>query len=393
MIEGTVVEWLKKENESVKKGEPIAEISSEKIQNEIEAPVDGILLKILIQENATVPVATTIGYIGQPGEQLQESPVDFVNKAAGPQSSLPNIKQTSNLMDNNNRIPVSPAARKLASSFHINLENIIGTGPNGRITIDDIKKAAEEQKGKLDPYPSSLNNVAEKKGKQVKQVTGMRKTIAERMFRSLQETAQLTLMLKADVTELLQLQSKIRSQSNGESNVKVTVTHFIAMAAIRALHSHKQINSLYVKEEIHIFDEIHLGIAVALEEGLIVPVIHHAEMLSFREIASQIQSLGMRARQGDLKQADIQGSTFTITNMGNSGIEYFTPVLNYPETGILGVGTIQAFPVFTEDNQIVRREFIPLSLTFDHRIIDGEPAGAFLATVKNYLENPYSLLI
>lgn len=383
MKEGIIIEWLKKENDPVQKGEPIAEISSEKLQSQVESPKDGVLIKIVVPEDQKVPVATPIAYIGMPGEDISDPGQRTQNEGESAAIQTP-IEKAPAVSEK--RIIISPSARNLAKTLHLDFTTVKGTGPNGRITNEDIQRAAA-QRG-----DGSVAKPAEK-AVETRKISGMRKVIAERMQQSLQNTAQLTLMLKADVTELTQLQKKIRSQLDEKEKVSVTVTDFIAKAVVKALLEHPRMNSTYVDDTIQIHKEVHLGIAVALQEGLVVPVIRNAEKLSLGDISRQIKMLSTKAREGKLDMAEMEGSTFTITNLGKRGVEFFTPVLNSPEAGILGVSTIQPAAAFAENNQVVRREMLPLSLTFDHRVLDGAPASEFLATVKSYLEKPYSLIV
>jgi pyruvate dehydrogenase E2 component (dihydrolipoamide acetyltransferase) len=400
MKEGTVVEWLKKKGDKVKKGESIAVISSDKIETDVEAPQDGVLLDILVKQDETVEVGKVIGYIGQEGEKIgdqsnetpQEIPQQAMQEVAVSVGTI-EAKATSRHM-----LRVSPAARKLAREAGIDLSNIKGSGPKGRITRADVEKAIQLKQASLQPVRemqmiAEANQVTtEQKGVTVKPVTGMRKVIATRMFTSLQQTAQLTIHMKADVTELLELQEKLREELQDEPDIKLTITDFIARATILALCTHKQMNSLYQNGHIHTYDSVHLGIAVALENGLVVPVIPYAEKLSLKEISKKIKELSVRAREGRLSSEEMKGSTFTITSLGAYGVEFFTPVLNPPEVGILGVGTVTDTPVFVED-AIQKRKILPLSLTFDHQVIDGAPASQFLTTIKNHLEKPYKMLL
>ncbi len=219
----------------------------------------------------------------------------------------------------------------------------------------------------------------------------MRKVIATRMFASLHQTAQLTIHMKADITKLMEVNENIKNELRDESTIKFTITDFIARAVILSLRTHKQMNSLYQDGRIYTYDSVHLGIAVAVENGLVVPVIRYAEKLSLKEISQKIKELSTRAREGALSSEEMTGSTFTITSLGAYGVEFFTPVLNPPEIGILGVGTADDVPVFVEDT-VQKRKKLPLSLTFDHQVIDGAPASQFLGMIKHYLENPYKLL-
>ncbi|MED5050748.1 branched-chain alpha-keto acid dehydrogenase subunit E2 [Anoxybacillus sp. UARK-01] len=403
MEEGTVVEWLKKEGDAIKKGESIAVISSEKIEKDIEAPQDGVLLKIIAAQDETVAVGQAIGYIGQEGESMNEAErreaakkeeqvISTASQTARQEAATAiaaeETKTASQMMAR-----VSPAARKLAREAGIDLSKISGSGPKGRITRADIEKAIQMAQAPApsvaEKQPKPQTNVeVEPSGVTVKPMTGMRKTIASRMFASLQQTAQLTIHMNADVTHLLEMQEKMRLD---EAIGKLTITDFIARAVVLSLLQHKQINSHYQNGQIQTYDAVHLGIAVALENGLVVPVVKHAESLSLREISQQIKTLSKKAREGALNSEEMTGSTFTITSLGAYGVEFFTPVLNPPEVGILGVGTATDVPVFIGED-IQRRKRLPLSLTFDHQIIDGAPASDFLRTVKTYLEAPYRLL-
>jgi pyruvate dehydrogenase E2 component (dihydrolipoamide acetyltransferase) len=415
MEEGTVVEWLKKKGDQVKKGESVVVISSEKIEKDIEAPEDGVLLEILAEQDETVPVGKAIGYIGQESEKVEQErstvAVQQTNletaasvEATQPVASIETVKSTEIIR----RKPrVSPAARKLALEAGIDLNSITGSGPNGRITRADIIKAVQAKRSESDlqlkrqaeiatieqePQKLTEQKPINQAGVTVKPITGMRKVIATRMFTSLQQSAQLTIHMRADVTELLEIQKKARAELLDEHDVKLTITDFIARATILALLTHKQMNSIYQDEHIYTYDSVHLGIAVALENGLVVPVISHAEKLSIREISKKIKDLSLRVKEGKLESEEMKGSTFTLTSLGAYGVEFFTPVLNPPEVGILGVGTVADTPVFVGD-VVERRSLLPLSLTFDHRVIDGAPASKFLSTIKDYLEKPYKMLV
>jgi pyruvate dehydrogenase E2 component (dihydrolipoamide acetyltransferase) len=224
----------------------------------------------------------------------------------------------------------------------------------------------------------------------------MRKVIATRMLESLQQSAQLTMTAKVDLTELLSLQKQLAVEIERRQEGKLTVTDFIARAVVLSLKKHKQLNSAYFANQqearIETYGHVHLGIAVALEKGLVVPVIRHADTLTLLEISKAIKSLGERARNNQLSGDEMKGSTFTISNLGAYGVEYFTPVLNPPEAGILGVGAIEAVPMYRGE-ELTRCSLLPLSLTFDHRVLDGAPAAQFLGSVKDYLEHPYTLLL
>ena len=396
MKEGTVSTWNKKVGDSVSKGDMIASINSEKIEMEIEAPQDGVILDILVQEDVGVPPGTIICYVGKPSEQLTEqnssanelqAPKNEV--AAGvsleepPANAAPSKKRKET-------VRISPIARKIAESENINIETIQGTGPKGRITKADVEKVLAERASESSPQTVERDNPAI--NKETLPVAGMRKVIASRMHNSLLNSAQLTINMKADVTDLLSLQREIKDVTQQRHKVKISLTDFIARAVVLSLQEHKQMNSAYIDNEIQLYNHVHLGMAVALENGLVVPVMQHAEKMSLVELAAEIKTRAADARQGQLSTDRMQGSTFTITNLGAYGVEYFTPVLNPPETGILGVGATEDVPMYKGD-ELQKRNLLPLSLTFDHRVLDGAPAANFLGTIKQYLEQPILLLL
>ncbi|RYL94819.1 2-oxo acid dehydrogenase subunit E2 [Sporolactobacillus sp. THM7-4] len=406
MEEGTVVEWLKHKGDPVKKGETVVSISSDKIEKDLEAPADGVLLEIEAEEDAVVPIGHALGYIGSTGESINDRTVSEPERKESSEASLevPPASVSGQEVKNSAspekpRLRVSPAARKLARSENIDLGHIKGTGPMGRITKADVANAVREREQQPEIRPVKESPVVKNKPgnpagtlETNRKISGMRKVIAKRMFDSLQQTAQLTLQATADVTDLLAFQKKARDAYGINDEVRLTITDFIAKAVINALLVHKEMNSTLTGDTITTYDTVRLGVAVALDEGLVVPVIHDAEKKSLSALSREIRKASKDARDGRLENLQLSGSTFSITSLGTYGIGFFTPVLNPPEIGILGVGTITEQPVFAGD-EIKRRSFLPLSLTFDHRAIDGAPAAEFLATVKANLESPFKLVL
>ncbi|MBU8577067.1 dihydrolipoamide acetyltransferase family protein [Bacillus pumilus] len=368
MKEGTVSVWNKEVGETVNKGESIASINSEKIEMEIESPAEGTILDIKVSEGEGVPPGTVICYIGEGNEPVEE-------KKARDNQSKPKKE----------RKKISPVARKMANSANLDIDTLVGTGPGGRITKEDVLHALPEREEKKQE---------EKKQNETEHqpINMMRKTIASRMMESLQTSAQLTITMKADVTQLTNLQQQLNGTAIARYDTKLTITDFVAKAAILSLLEHPAMNSQYHNGVVETFENVHLGIAAALDNGLAVPVIQHAERLTLIELAKSIKLYGKKAREGKLLHDEIQGSTFTLTNLGAYGVEHFTPILNPPEAGILGVGTMYDTPVYRED-ELCKGTILPLSLTFDHRVLDGAPASAFLSTVKAHLEEPISTLL
>jgi pyruvate dehydrogenase E2 component (dihydrolipoamide acetyltransferase) len=289
------------------------------------------------------------------------------------------------------RLTVSPIARKLAAELGVDPVRVSGSGPGGRITRDDVERAAkasagapraeEEAVGASAPSASSPtspafanNAAASDTAPESIPFRGMRRTIAARMHQSLRDTAQLTLTTEADVSAAVEMRERLKHEFD------FTFTDMLIHAAARALLRHPRMNSRANEDAITLLPVAHVGMAVALDEGLIVPVVHNASALSLRQIASTTKDFGERARVNKLKLEDVSGGTFTITNLGTWGIDAFTPILNNGETGILGVGRIVEKPAVYR-GEIMRRSMLTLNLTFDHRVIDGAPAAAFLQTV------------
>ncbi|MDO3676672.1 dihydrolipoamide acetyltransferase family protein [Paenibacillus ehimensis] len=420
MKEGSVSLWHKKEGDPVTKGEIIANIGSEKIETDLEAPADGVLLKIAVPEGEGVPPGTIIGYIGQPGEQVGTAAAGAAGAKPGENAAadaaLPSDaapaggSAPAEAPAHGRDIKISPVARKMAEAAGLDIAKITGTGPQGRITKEDVEHAianaastpasageaaassdSQASVGSTNPALAAAPSGFVEHAEQIP-VAGIRKVIAARMLDSLQQSAQLTLTLRADVTDLLALQKRMSETAQKQHEVKLTVTDFIARAVVLSLKRHKQMNSAYIGDRIHVFDHVHLGIAVALDKGLVVPVIRHADQYSVLDLSRHIKALAQQARSGQLGSDALQGSTFTITNLGAYGIDYFTPILNTPEAGILGVGAVTDTPVYRGD-ELQRRSLLPLSLTFDHRVLDGAPAAEFLRAVKDALEDPYRLVL
>ena len=395
MKEGIVSIWNKGVGDPVEKGEPIASVSSEKIEIDVEAPAEGTVLKIAVPEGEGVPPGTVICYIGIQGEEVAAGLAVETAPKPEMETEIPANEKTEPISKMKTaRVKISPVARKIAEAANLDIETIKGTGPGGRITKEDIEEAI---KNISKPQANTEKETSEIRVKPVEEtqqipVSGIRKVIAGRMFESLQKTAQLTINMKVDVTDLLALQKQIAQTVQNRYDHKLTVTDFIARAVVLSLHKHGHMNSAYIDDKIHVFQNVHLGMAVALEKGLVVPVIRDAQSCSLLDLSRSIKTLAQKARQAQLSQEEMQGSTFTISNLGAYGVEHFTPVLNPTETGILGVGAVYDTPSYIGE-KVERRSILPLSLTFDHRVLDGAPAAAFLQTVKQYLEEPITMLL
>jgi len=384
MTEGTVVNWLKNEGDQVEKGEELVEILTEKITNVVEAPASGILKKILVGPGETAKVSEPIGIIAAPGEEVEiEAPAAPAESAAPAAEAAPEAAQPAK------RVKASPAAKKLAQEHGIALEDIVGTGPGGRITREDVLKAVE-RKAAAKPEPTPAAPVVEEAAGEEKRVplAGMRKVIAQRMAESARTAPHVTIDMEVDMSQA----TAFRKALNEVAPEKVSFTDIIVKVVAKALEEFPVINASLQGEEIVYHDYVNVGVAVALEDGLIVPVIRNANKLGIGAISKQVKELAEKAREGKLSPDEYKGGTFTVSNLGMFGVDSFTPIINPPESAILGVNRIQKKPVVVED-EIVIRPMMNLSLSFDHRLIDGALAAQFLQRVKALLENPNLLVL
>ena len=357
--ESVIVFWHKLPGSEVKTGDVLVEVQTEKAVFEIEAEESGILTEIKVPRGEVASVGDVLATIAPVVEAASESSPP-VNREQAPKTETEQ-KEAPQF------VKAPPRIRRLARELGVDLATITGTGRNGHITEEDVRNSA------------TAVSTPEYK---VVPITGVRKTIAKRMTESLLSSAQLTETAWADVTVL--------DEERKRAETKLTWNDLILFAAVKALKQHPNINA-HILDEIHQYKNVHLGIAVDTEEGLYVPVIQNAEELSLVQLAAQARSLADKAKQRQLAASELSGTTFTVTNLGSYGIQFFTPIINLPEAAILGVGKIETDLIFQE-RQIVERKRLPLSLTFDHRAIDGAPAARFLHTVISYLQEPSMLL-
>lgn len=374
MKKATVVKWHKREGEGVKKDETIAEIETDKVTCQIQSPQDGILLKILGQKGANVPVGGILAYVGQQGEQVPEnvvappSPTDKPAPIAGKQSSAQPLIQS----PASDKKRVSPRAKRLVEEKGIDLSRIVGSGPEGMILESDILAYIETN---LSRTSNGL------KVKQVIPFTAIRKAIAENMTASLQGMAQVTLMAEAEVSRFQKILAGAES-----SDDHPTYTDLLVQLVSKTLENHPMLNSTIEEDQIKIIEEINIGVGVAAESGLVVPVIKNANKKGLSEISTALKGLGEKARQQKLMLEDVSGGTFTVTNLGMYGITAFTPIINPPQTSILGVGEVTLKPV-VDSGKIEVRPMMMLSLTFDHRAMDGHIAANFLRDLRKAIES------
>jgi pyruvate dehydrogenase E2 component (dihydrolipoamide acetyltransferase) len=403
MESGTIVKWLKSEGEQVEKGEPLYELDTDKVTQEVEADASGVLLKIAISEGE-VEVGKTIAVIGEQGEEVDASepeaepaqevsedgqeegspaPAREQERERGRQASAdPNSEQVTEIKEpsGDGRVKASPLARRIARDRGIDLRAVAGTGPEGRVVAEDVERTAASAA----PRPAAVAAVTPTEGVEIEQLSSMRKTIARRLTEAWQAPV-FQLSLSVDMGRALELRKRL-VELHGDG-VKPTISDLLTKVCAAALLRHRAVNALYKGDAVELYPTANVGIAVAIPNGLIVPVIPSCERKSVAEIAAERAVLVERARAGKLQQADLEGGTFTISNLGMYGIEQFVAVLNPPQAAILAVGATED-KVVAVDGEIVVRPRMEITLTCDHRAVDGATGAEFLRDVKAFLEEP-----
>ena len=372
MQSGKIVEWLKKEGDIVRKGEAVVVVEGEKTTFEIEASESGVLSKILVSVGTDVPVSQPVAIIG---EASQNQPAAVTSKppeqAAATQASSP--RPTVSV----ERVPASPAARRLAQERGVNLATVKGTGPGGRITSEDILAAATQVPDQTattkQRHPAVLRRT---------KLQGIRKSVAERLSYSARNAVATTLTMEADASKLVNLK-------NTQSNISFTA--FLVKAVAKTLEKHQAVNSTIDGEDIITYSDVNICVAINTDNGLIAPVIRNTNLKSAKEVDTEIRELAQKAGENRLTIEELTGGTFTVTNLGAQDIDTFIPIINPPQCAILGVGRI-AYKPFASGEKISARPTIVLTLVFDHRIVDGLPAAKFLRDIRKALEEPEGLL-
>ena len=451
MTEGKVVRWYKQPGDKVSKGEPVLEIETDKVNLDLEAEADGVLGEHAVAEGATAQVGEILAMIddgrtarksksasapddvgakadreetpdeskkpktkseGQPPKSAPQPEAKRPEASEDEEQSVdeePAEKKPSKPAGSrqesgggDRRIPSSPLARRMASELGIDLGGVTGTGPNGRVIAADVeaasksapasasKTAASDRKPTGDPKsaPSPVPAPAVELSSQEIPLTAMRRTIARRLGESLGPIPHFFLTIDVDVTDLLELRKRV----NEVSPTKTSVNDFIVRAAALAIHHHPYVNSSFNGDSIQQHGNVHVGIAVATDEGLITPIVRDADRKGVAQIAAEVGDLAARAKNRKLRPEEYQGSTFTISNLGMFGIEEFTAIINPPNAAILAVGAAGPKPVVL-DGQIVVRERMRITMSCDHRVIDGAAGADYLRTLRGYLEQPLKLLV
>ncbi len=448
MTEGVVEEWYIPDGGTVEKGELLYRLETEKVNLDVDADASGTV-KHLVTEGITMRPGDVVGYIYAPGEAIPDvlpeagstgaaaAPADAGPAAAAPSGAVmgnggvtgeglrllssPAARRLARELDVDigalsgsgpgGRIveadvqaaadaeaaqagraaPSSPIARRRARELGVDLAEVRGTGPNGRITKEDVEAAAAVTAGAAGQAAPAAAPAAAARENRAVPVKGMRRTIAARMRESLQTMAQLTMDMDVVMDEAVRLRTQLVEAWQDEG-IRPSYTDLVILAVAKALARHPHMNATFSETEITLLGEINVGVAVALEDGLIVPVVRGADHLSLGSLARETARLAAAAREGTLGMDDLQGGTFTVSPLGMFGVDSFTPIINSPQVGIIGVNRIRD-DVAWDGDRPVRQQRMRLSLTWDHRALDGAPAARFLATVRDLLEAPYRLLV
>ncbi|HBD64394.1 MAG TPA: hypothetical protein DC038_08165 [Clostridiales bacterium] len=397
MEEGTIGKWIKQEGDKVNIGDVLVEITTDKLSSEIESEVEGVLLKIVAQEGEDIPVKGLIAIIGQEGETVdapaapkaaEENKPEVAPKAAEAPKAVA-VTETG-------RVKASPLAKKTAADLGVELSGLSGTGTGGRIIQKDVFEAAENQKS-VAPVKDAAQTAAPAApavqaatADVVKPLSNMRKVIGKRMQASKQIAPHVTLTTEVNVDKTVALRSKLNASN---ADVRFSYTDILVKMAAVALRNHPIVNSSITEDSIILHDRVNIGVAVALEEGLIVPVVKDADRKGLKAINTETKELIGKSKNNTLSPDEMSGATFTISNLGGYDIDGFNPVINLPESAILGVGRIVRKPVVNKNDEIVPASMMVLSLSFDHRVMDGATAAKFLKDLKGYMEDPDNMYL
>ena len=397
MEEGRLVKWTKKEGDPVKTGETLAEVETDKAVMELIARADGNLVKVLVPEGKTVPVGDVVAYIGAPGEKVGEaSAAAAAGKGKGEGGRVlpappptPTPVPTATVSDE--RVKASPLAKRIARETGVDLKLLSGSGPGGRVVKRDLEGAPAAPPAPLPPPPSPIP-VAARSGAAFEDVplTQIRKTIARRLVTSLGPIPHFFLTTEVDMERAAEARAALNKDLGDQG--KVSFNDIIVKATALALVRHRACNAWFQEDHIRYWNEVHLGMAVAVEDGLITPVIRNADQRTMSQISGEARALADKARRRQLKPDEYTGATFSVSNLGMFDIDQFTAVINPPEAGILAVGTVVEKPVVLE-GQVVPRRRLRLTMSCDHRVIDGATGAAFLKTLKQMLENPLAMVL
>lgn len=391
LTEGKILRWLRAEGEAVRKGEVVCEVETEKAAFDVEAPEDGVLLKILAPEGEHVPILSTIGVIGRPGEQIVPEQPARTPESSAPQAGLDLAgirRRLGKEVEPEAGARASGRARRLAEERGIDLAGVRGTGPGGRITEKDVLALAEGGSAAA-ARPAPAPAQAPVKGNAVP-LSKLRSVVAKRMQESKQTIPHFYVTVTSDVTDALQLREELNRRPDDGKRAKISVNDMVVRAAALALAELRQVNCTLLGSHVVTLDDVNIGIAVSLEQGLMVPVLPRADKLSLDEIAVETREIIGAVKAG--KQPNLETGTFTITNLGMLGVESFAAIINPPETAILAVGSVEKRVTPGDGDAFRVRDLMKMTLSVDHRALDGVMAARFVNAVKRRLEDPRMLL-
>ena len=414
MTEGTLVSWKKKKGDKVSTGEVIAEIETDKATMEWESPEDGTLTEIYVEEGGKVNVGDKIAFIGGEGEEApkkeekkepekkEEKSEEKTEKPAPAEkkekeTAPPQEKKKPPARTEEARVKASPVARRVAAELGVDLASVKGTGPEGRVTETDVRAAAKSvaavaDRGGAKPQPKPVPSIKAGEGARI-QLSGMRRIIAQRLVESLGPIPHFYLTIEINAAPLMAAREELKSAGEGADTSKITVNDFVLKAAVQAAVKVPRANASFDGDAVVQYADIDLGIAVAIEDGLLTPVIRAAQNKSLREISEQVKDLASRARNKRMKPEEFQGGTFTVSNLGGMGIDSFSAVINPPQGFILAIGKVTKVPVIDDGDQIVVGHRMSITMSCDHRVIDGALGAEYLKELRHLLENPALLLV
>ena len=405
MEEGIINKWFVKEGDQVEKGDALFEVATDKVNMEVESTASGVLLKIVAREGETVPITQTVAYVGQPGEVItegEEGAAAGVSSEKKKQSTEVPATEREKLSEGKTeseeaRMKASPLARRLAAEYAFDLSQIKGTGPGGRIVKEDVEAVHQQQLKAVPPVvkkemkPTVTIPTAELPTERVP-LSRMRKIIAERMFESARSKPHFYLQMEVWADELVRMRERLLPIIEKQTGFRVSYNDILIKVAARALEKFPMINAYFVNNEIQMNASINVGVAVALEDGLIVPVVKNAHQKGLAQIVTETNDLSRRARESKLLPDEMSGGTFTISNLGMYGVDSFTAIINSPESAILACGATKKRPYFNGES-IIAAHLMNLTLSGDHRIVDGALAAQFMYYLKTLLEEPFELIV
>src|SRR5467141_284059 len=400
MEEGRLVKWTKHEGDAVKSGETLAEVETDKAVMELVARADGLLLKVMVPEGTTVPVGNVVAWIGKPGEKVDGDGAAAPAPKTAPAAATPSPKPAPPapppqpaavvMPADATRVKDSPLAKRIAKEAGVDLKLVQGSGPGGRVIKRDVEAGATQARAVI-PAPRSPLPAPSGVAYEDVPLTQIRKTIAKRLAASIGPIPHFFLTTEIDIERATEAREALNKQL-GEEGGKISFNDIVIKAVALALVQHRACNAWFQEDHIRYWNEVHIGMAVAIEDGLITPVIRNADMKSLREIGAESRELAGRARNRRLKPEEYTGATFSVSNLGMFDIDQFTAGINPPEAGIVAIGSIVAKAVPEGDRVVVRRR-LRLTMSCDHRVIDGATGAVFLKTLKQMLENPLAMLL